>query len=386
MWWGALIALLVFVPKVAFGAEELIVKLKDGVSSERIFGLDAQYMKPIQGSKNTFVVKGDLESLKKNPIVQYAEPNYKLHALAVKEEIDAQAWGVAKIQADKTQKEGFTGKDVVVAVIDTGVDYTHPALKDKMWKNEKEIPGNGIDDDHNGFVDDVYGYNFYAKNGDPKDDNSHGTHCSGTIAGDKIGVAPGVKIMAVKFLSGDGSGTLADAVEAINYAHKMGADVMSNSWGGGGFSQTMYDAIKEAGKDGVIFVAAAGNESGNNDEEPAYPASYVLPNVISVAAMDKDDKLAYFSNFGESVQLAAPGVDIYSSVLDGKYAVYSGTSMACPHVSGSVALMLEAGYDKSKIKEVLMKTSDKIEGLPVASKGRVNIYRGVHNLRLKDAK
>ena len=240
---------------------------------------------------------------------------------------------------------------VVVAVIDTGVDYNHVDLAANIWTNPGEIAGNGIDDDGNGFVDDVHGYDFANNDGNPMDDNGHGTHVAGTIAAvgnnslGVTGVAWSTSIMPLKFLSANGSGYLSDAVEAINYATMMrtryGVNVRvdNNSWGGGGFSSAMQSAIQAANDAGILFVAAAGNSGTNNDASPQYPANYDSPNVISVAATDQNGQLASFSNYGATtVDLAAPGVSIYSTTPNNTYSTYSGTSMATPHVSAVAAL------------------------------------------------
>ncbi len=257
--------------------------------------------------------------------------------------------GVAGADVDAERAWSITkgSKKIVVAVIDTGIDYDHPDLKNNMWVNEKEIPGNGVDDDQNGYVDDIHGWNADKDNGNPMDGNSHGTHCAGTIGAEHnngigvAGVMSDVKLMAVKFLSDEGSGSLSDAVQAIDYATKMDVDIMSNSWGGGGFSQTLFDAIKTAKEKGIIFVAAAGNEGINTDLRPAYPAGYQIDNVISVASHTAQDNLSSFSNYGKrTVHVAAPGSNILSSTPKGEYKVYSGTSMATPHVSGVLGLLL----------------------------------------------
>jgi subtilisin family serine protease len=298
----------------------------------------------------------------------------------------------ADIGATKAWNLSKGSSDVSVAVIDTGVDYTHEELKDNIFINTGEIAGNGKDDDGNGFIDDVHGWNFAGKNNDPMDDNKHGTHCSGTIGakGDNgigtAGVTWNVKILPIKFLTGSGSGTLADAVEAIKYATKMGVKLMSNSWGGGGFSQTMFDAIKAAETKGILFVAAAGNETNNNDTKATYPSGYKLENVISVAAIDNRDNLATFSNYGQkTVHIAAPGVKIYSTVpmSMGGYATFSGTSMACPHVSGAAALLWSTNKDWTykQIKDRLLMTKDPVAGLKskTYAGGRVNVYNAMMN-------
>jgi len=303
----------------------------------------------------------------------------------------------ADIDAPEAWAAGHTGShDILVAVIDTGVDYTHADLVDNAWSNPGATgtyvdPETGetmdratdkVDNDDNGFIDDVHGWDFANDDNDPMDDHGHGTHCSGTIGGagnNEIGVAGvnhRVKIMGVKFLTAGGSGTLADAVSAVEYATLMGAHVQSNSWGGGGFSQSLADAIEAANEAGSLFVAAAGNSGTNTDNYPHYPSSYEMDNVLAVSATDNKDRLASWSNFGRtSVDVGAPGVNIYSTIPGG-YTFMSGTSMATPHVAGLAALILSAEPTLAiaALKERIMKTSEEIRGLlrKVQSGSRIN--------------
>ncbi|CAN0413082.1 unnamed protein product, partial [Phaeothamnion confervicola] len=228
----------------------------------------------------------------------------------------------------------------LLAVVDCGIDYNHPNLAPNVYTNPGEIAGNGIDDDHNGVIDDVHGYNAAAKNGEPMDTTSHGTHVMGTIAGIGVngvtGVSPEARVLAVKFIQ-DGYGDTADAIAGLLYADNMGARITSNSWGGSNYNQALYDTLKASP---ALHICAAGNDHADNDVTPAYPASYDLPNIVSVAAVGQDGNLAHFSNFGAtSVDLAAPGENIYSTLPNGEYGMKSGTSMAAPHVSGSANLI-----------------------------------------------
>jgi subtilisin family serine protease len=282
-------------------------------------------------------------------------PNFEIKIDAVPNDPQhSTVWGLSASGIDAASGWDITtGNDsVVVAVIDTGVDYTHPDLAANIWTNPGEIAGNGIDDDNNGYIDDVHGINALTGSGDPMDDNGHGTHVSGTIGAvgnNGVGVAGvnwKVQIMGLKFLGASGSGSLSGAVVALNYAVMMknrgvNVRVSNNSWGGGSFTQTLFDAIKRARDAGIIFVAAAGNLTNDNDANPSYPANYELSNIVTVAATDKDQNIATFSNYGaHSVDIAAPGVSILSTYPGNRYATLSGTSMATPHVAGALALLL----------------------------------------------
>ncbi|MBX3413494.1 MAG: S8 family serine peptidase [Pirellulales bacterium] len=243
---------------------------------------------------------------------------------------------------------------VVVGVVDTGVDYNHPDLAANMWVNPGEIPGNGIDDDNNGYIDDIHGWDFLNNDNDPFDDRGHGTHVAGTIAAvgnNNVGVTGvnwNAKIMALKFLGANGKGGTVDAIEAINYAAMMKRDhginvvVTNHSWGGGGFSSFLRDAMAASATQNILFVAAAGNDSSDTDLIPHYPSSYDLDSVISVAATTRTDALASFSNFGKvTVDLGAPGQAILSTTPNNTYSNYNGTSMATPHVAGVAALLFD---------------------------------------------
>lgn len=397
---------------------EYIVRLKPNMmemSSGTLSKSLGSYVKSHISSQNIVVVKrpvfettySAVKTLAQNALVDVAEPNYIYKASRLSDDpMMEQLWGLKNIgQKDSSGKVGTAGVDVgieqawdiatgsdkmVVAVIDTGVDFNHPDLKDNLWANETELNGQaGVDDDNNGVIDDVHGFNAITGKGDAMDDQGHGSHCSGTIGAKGndgkgiVGVNWNVKIMAVKFLDRNGSGTLENALKAIDYATKMGAKVMSNSWGGGGFSQTLFDSIKRSNDAGAIFIAAAGNDSNNNDSNPSYPASYDIANVISVAAINNQGAIASFSNYGKrTVHIGAPGVNIYSST-GGAYQSWSGTSMATPHVSGVAALVWsnEPNLTAIELKQRLLQTARPISGLKGKTKtgGLVNAFLALTN-------
>lgn len=288
-----------------------------------------------------------------------------------------------------------------VAVIDTGVDVTHPDLKANVWTNPGEIAGNGIDDDRNGYIDDIHGWDFYHGDNTVFDgaEDDHGTHVAGTIAaagGNGIGVT-GVnwraRVMSVKFLGPEG-GYTSDAIAALDYAVNNGARISNNSWGGGGASLALQEAITRAAGASHLFVAAAGNGGAdgvgdNNDLTPQYPASYPQDNIVSVAASTDADKLASFSNYGAtSVDLAAPGANILSTLTRGAYGSYNGTSMATPHVSGAAVLMLaaEPSLSAAQIKAILMESVDPVAALrATVAGGRLDVGRALGGAAAGDA-
>lgn len=362
-----LLSLMLALAPVGAQAQEVIVKLKPGmnVSAFNAHTVSALAIRSIAHGK-FLVVKGSLSEIRKNPAVLYAEPNARIFVAPIKsEDADPKAYGIAKVSAPEVWKKGITGNGIKIAVIDTGVDYNHPELEGRVVKPVgKEMK-------------DCTGWDFFNKDNDPMDDNEHGTHVSGTILGKTVGVAPGATIIGVKFLSAEGSGSLADALSSIQYAIDCKVDVMSNSWGGGGKMQSMQDLIDEAYSKGILFVAAAGNSSQDNDKVGAYPANY--NHVISVAATDKNDEVASFSSYGlKTVHVAAPGVAVYSSIPGGKYDSFSGTSMATPHISGIIALMLEAKVPYDQIAKKLIASYDEVSpALKIVSKGRVNALKAV---------
>lgn len=291
----------------------------------------------------------------------------------------SKAYGLAKVGATDAWKSNRGSKEIIVADIDTGVDYNHEDLSFNMWRNPN--PKNN----------DVVGYNFVHNDGLPYDDNQHGTHTSGTIGavggnGKGVsGVSQRVSIMALKFLSGEGSGTTADAIRAIDYAVEHGAKVMSNSWGGKGDdgNNALLDSVKRAEAKGVLFIAAAGNDGTDNDgRDPAYPAAFKVENMISVAATDEKDRMAFFSNYGKTTtHVGAPGANVYSTVPGNKYASLSGTSMACPHVAGAAALVWSAHpeWNYKQVKKALMDSVDKLTALEgkTVTGGRINVQKAI---------
>jgi subtilisin family serine protease len=334
--------------------------------------------------------------------VDYVEPNFVVRANRIpNDHLFDEQWGLRNVGqyggtagADIHAAEAWeatTGANVTVAVVDTGVDLTHPDLAPNLWSNPAD-PLNGVDDDHNGFVDDVHGADYANEDANPTDDAGHGSHVAGII-GAKANNATGVagvnwdaKIMALKFLDADGSGNTADAANAIDYAVSHGARVINASWGGPAFSQALYQAVRRAGDNGVVFVAAAGNDGHNADVKPDYPAAFDLPNVVSVAATGSRDELVDFSNYGAaSVDLGAPGDDIESTVpkiTDASgYASFSGTSMAAPFVTGGIALYLsrfpEATGDQART--AILQSVDKIPSLAgkVSTGGRLNVASAI---------
>ena len=352
-----------------------------------------------------------IRSLKESGLVEYAEPDFIVH-------IDStfpappgdpyfpylwglhntgQEGGTEDADIDAPEAWDFTtgNSDVVVAVIDTGVDYNHEDLAENMWLNPREIP-NGVDDDGNGYVDDLFGINAITGSGNPYDDHSHGTHVAGTIGaqgGNGIGVV-GVNwdtsIMALKFLDASGYGYDSGAIDCIEYAILMKLEygvnirLINASWGGEDFSPGLKDSIREAQEAGILFVAAAGNWSLNTDTYPHYPSSYDLTSIVSVAATNRSDDLASFSNYGPvSVDFGAPGVEILSTTPGDTYAYYSGTSMAAPHVSGAAALIWGryTSSDPEGMRTLLCDTVDEIPALQgrILCGGRLNLHNALQS-------
>ena len=404
-------------------APEVLVKFKPGVSGESIkritLGLHDRIEDEIESVPGLEAID-DLDDLSADsvaaeyrglPEVEYAEAvieisiddtNSTLAPILPSDPRFAEQWalandgqqgGTAGADISATRAWGVTtGTDkVVVAVLDSGVDYTHSDLASNIWIRPASVAP--YDDRQLGTIQDLHGYNAIENNADPMDENGHGTHCAGIIGaegGNDIGIAGvnwKVQIMPLKFMNAGGFGTTKDAIEAINYVidrKKAGVNVrvISASWGSTQKSLALEDVIRKAYEAGILFVAASGNASTDNDRSPHYPSSYNIGNVISVAALDRNDRLASFSNYGvKSVAIATPGVDILSTWLGDEYEEKSGTSMATPVVAGVAALVAaeEPGLSVDDLRKRIVGSVDKLDSLKgkVVSGGRINAAKAV---------
>jgi thermitase len=425
------------------GDADVLVRFRPGVSEERIQAIAAAHNDRVEDEIESVAGLAAIDDLDGEqasevaaeyaslPEVEYAEPNFEIQADPLEEgsatpsaaltqlgslEFDgapndpmlSEQWGLI----NTGQREGVAGADVsargawerthgsrkvVVAVLDSGVDYTHPDLAGNMWHRPADMEM--YFDREGGVVDDYYGFSAVDHERDPMDENGHGTHCAGIVGaeGDNglgiVGVNWQVEIMPLKFMGRGGFGSTKDAIEAINYVverKKAGVNVrvISASWGSRQKSKALEDAIREAGEQDILFVAAAGNDSEDNDRSPHYPSSYKLPNVVSVAALDRRDRLASFSNYGlKSVHVAAPGREILSTWLGGGFEEHSGTSMATPFVAGVAGLVLsvEPNLSVKELRERLFESVDKLDSLKgkVATGGRLNAARAVGAAQIK---
>ncbi len=409
---------------------EVFVKFRSGVTPADIKKLTSKNNDRVEDVIE--IVKGlvsidDLDNLdaktvadqysKMSDLVEYAEPNFKIELddpsselirefsaekigkdlLVPNDPLFEEQWALnnvgqeggkknAHLSALKAWAKTQGNQDIVIAVLDSGVDYTHRDLISNMWIRPENVPQ--YVDEELGSVNDLQGFNAVENASDPMDDNGHGTHCSGIIGAEGnndegiTGINWKVEIMPLKFIGRGGFGTTKDAIEAINYAvdrkrNGVNVRVINASWGSTLYSRALEDAIRVAGEEGILFVAAAGNNSTNNDSRAHYPSNYDLPNVISVAALDRNDQLASFSNFGvKSVHIAAPGKDIVSTWLNDAYREASGTSMATPYVAGVAALILASEPDLTveQLRERVLKSIDSLDSLngKVKSGGRIN--------------
>jgi subtilisin family serine protease len=377
-------------------AERANVRANLGAQRQRQFKSGAEQWKLPTGLSTAQAIARQ----RGNPHIEYIEPNYIVRADRAPDDPDyPPQWGLhntgqsggtpgADISAEAAWEITTGSRAVVVAVLDTGVAYLHADLWENIFVNANEIPGNGVDDDGNGYVDDVHGWNFVYDNNNPFDDSSHGTHVAGIIGATGnngigiAGVAWEVSILPIKFLDEQGYGSTADAVASIEYATMMGADITNNSWGGyAGFSGALLDAIDAAAAQEVLFVASAGNYNGDIDTLHHYPASFPSPGIIAVTATSQADLLWGGANYGpSSVDLAAPGVGILSTVPNG-YRLENGSSMAAPHVAGAAALVraLAPGIGVVELKQLLLDSVDPLPDLAgkVLSGGRLNVHRAL---------
>jgi subtilisin family serine protease len=416
-------------------AAEVLVRFKQGTSVEAIESIakshNDEVNDEIEAVKGLAVIEDEdgldalavAEEYRRLPEVEYAEPNYdiklepeignvshydssaqlteRLLNNAPNDPMFAQQWALnnagqgggkagADISALRAWEKTKGSDKVIVAVLDSGVDYTHTDLINNIWVRPPDLAA--YTDEELGEFDDVHGFSAIGDD-DPMDQNGHGTHCAGIVGaeGDNdegiAGINWKVEIMPLKFMSANGSGTTADAIECINYVinrKRAGVNVrvISASWGSTMKSKALEDAIRKAGDEGILFVAASGNSSADSDKSPHYPAGYDLPNIISVAALKRNDELASFSNYGaKSVHVAAPGAEILSTWLKGSYEEHSGTSMATPLVAGEAALILsvDPGLSVKELRERIFKSVDKLDSLngKVATGGRINAAKAV---------
>ncbi|MFZ3230499.1 MAG: S8 family peptidase [Pseudobdellovibrio sp.] len=462
---GKILLGLIVLASSAVHANDMLVKLASPVSTQKtarmmaMNGLKTEVLSDswvrVQGNIETTSFKGFMES----GSVEYVQPNFKFRALenptlaklkqnaqiqkyllsletaapAVKDNPEipnaptattgadplySKQWGMNEIGTTAAWNINRGTNKVIVAVIDTGVDYTHEDLIPNMWRNPNEIANNGIDDDNNGYIDDVIGWDFLSNDNKPYDlaaasmsdllnggNPGHGTHCAGNVAAAGIngkgisGVAPNAQIMTLRFIGNEG-GSTSDAIKAIKYAVDNGAKVLSNSWGSegddpedAGNNKALKEIIQYAQDHDVLFIAAAGNgHSGvgydnDSDAKPGVPASYDNDNIISVAAVDVNNKLGAFSNWGaKTVDIAAPGVKVFSTTVTGKYsdsvipllgANWDGTSMACPHVAGAAALYWSTHPEKTyaQVKAAILNSAVRIPATEgkMTSNGKLNV-------------
>ncbi len=390
-------------------ANDLLLRFKEGTSAEikeMIFQkLGAISVKEYELVTDLYLVtlpaRSDLKSAliwaMDNEEVMYSEPNYVRNLF--KEPNDTlyqDIWGLKKIKAPAAW-DVSTQSSFIVGVIDSGITYNHEDLAANMWINTAEQNGTADnDDDGNGYEDDIYGYDFANGDGDPMDEPDgseiqyHGTHVAGIIGAlgnnnlGVVGVCWNVKLMALKSYQ-NGTGSVAHSIEALQYGIKKGAKIFNMSYGQNVFSKSESDAIEHANRKGVLCIAAAGNDSANNDVNPMYPASYSLPNLISVAASNENDQLADFSNFGaNSVHLMAPGVGIFSTI-GGGYEAKNGTSMAAPYVTGCSALLFHRFPELTpeQIRGKILRNVTKLPGgrQNTISNGQINIQQAINDVQ-----
>ena len=345
-----------------------------------------------------------LTSIENDPAVLRAGLNYIVSTQVVPNDpLFGSTWGMNNTTSQLNDIDAPQAWDIYtgdpnyrVAVIDTGIDFNHPDLQGNIWVNPGEIANDGIDNDGNGYIDDVRGWNFVTNTNNPQDGNGHGTHVSGTIAAKGnngigvAGVAWNAKIVPLKFLSDTGSGTTANAIKAIDYCTANGIKLSNNSWGGGGFDSLLLQAITNAGAVDHLFIGAAGNSALNIDVSLSYPASYNLSNMVNVASTTNTGTLSVFSNFGvASVQVAAPGSNIFSTwpvalTVVGQpngYNSISGTSMAAPHVTGLAALLRGKmpSWTATQVRSAILGSTKRLANLAgkIGREGIISAYNAL---------
>lgn len=397
----------------------LLVRYKDGTSKNKKdrahFSVGAYVVQSFETPKNLEVVEVSKglsldaaeEFYREDPNVLYVEPDYPLHIMLEPPPSDPQPpeegtpgktdprykeqWGLnnsgqsggtkdVDINAPEMWKLIEGDDNVVIAVIDTGIDYGHKDLVNNIWVNPGEVPGNNIDDDDNGVVDDVHGFNALEENGDPMDDHGHGSHCAGVIGAEGknkfggSGVMQKATIIGCRFLGATGEGSTSGAIACLEYLKGLKTrsenpvDIFatSNSWGGGPSSEALKDAIQAHQDEGILFLAAASNDGQDNDIVMNYPSSYPLANIVAVAATDHNDEKAWFSNYGKrTVHVSAPGVDILSTVLNNDYEKMDGTSMATPFAAGLAGMIKAYNPELNyiEVKNLLMAGGTPIESM-----------------------
>ena len=321
-------------------------------------------------SKKKKAVVDAIKKLMANPLVVYAEPDYYMNTYIIPNDpYYGYLWGMDNIKAPLAWDHITGSSEIVIGVVDSGIDYNHPDLNNNMWI----APAN----------QGIFGWDFYRNNRDPMDRTGHGTHVAGTIGaiGNNLigvtGVCWDIKLAALKIGGNSNRVETAAAIKAIDYSNKNNIPILNNSWGGRAYSVSLKFAIENYNG---LFIAAAGNNGSNNDRIPTYPASYTSDNIISVAAINQNNNLTSFSNYGfASVDIAAPGFSILSTILNGGYGYKNGTSMAAPHVAGAAALLKVYRPDLTslEIKEIILSGVDKQPGLSgrILSEGTLNLNK-----------
>ena len=357
-----------------------VVHWKDGsVSVERGYTRDDFEKEIFEPNKDDISIAEQDQTIKIEPV--------KSSQVETSTVADDQ-WGQNMISAPAAWSAGYFGAGVTVAIVDSGVDITHPQLRNRLYVNTREIPGNGIDDDGNGLIDDVSGWDFDGNQPTVSDSAGHGTHVAGIILAEHglsnvKGIAPAAKLLPLDFMNAKGEGNIGDGILAIQYAASQGARVINASWGGSPCSVTLNRTISDLAAKGILFVAAAGNSGVDLDQLPEYPAAFINLNQITVGASTSRDYTAGFSNFSyKFVQIFAPGASILSTYPGNRLASLSGTSMAAPFVAGAAALLMSANPSATvmQVRAALLNSVDK-GGFAASTQGRLNVPRALDAIK-----